>query len=303
MKNSHIRNFRILLIVAILLISELSCKESPQALHETTNPGVPTDTTEVPTDTNVTNIWMDPVLVLSDTKIYIWGWSDFSGVVGEANIEYGHSTTYGKTTPSLGIGPAGYGVPIDFIIDGLTPGTMYHWRAKITCSIGLKRTPDTIFTLPATVTPFDFPLHIGDTWRYRYHTRMYSFSEGVHTWRIVNTDGNGNWACMDTRVDSISPYTPRYVDSTSFIIRSFPDYFQIDFPEWIGIMSENAKRIPRLFDTAKDTLSFSRVHRQGISGYEKATYVRGIGLVSYGVQEPHMMGHDAYLDLIEHISP
>jgi hypothetical protein len=86
------------------------------------------------------------------------------------------------------------------------------------------------------------------------------------------------------------------------MIRSFPDYIQIEFPEWQYNYLQS-RRIPRLFDAAKDTLSFSGISLFKYAGPEFAIYVRGTGLVSYGGVEPRMLAVYTSLDLIGHTSP
>jgi hypothetical protein len=244
---------------------------------------------------------MDPVFVLSDTSVYVSGWAELYGVTGTIKLDYGLSTAYGEATTQVVIGPPSF----SFIINALTPGTQYHYRAEITSSRGVKRSPDVSFTLPAAVTSFDFSPHVGEIWRYHFVSRLYSFREGIHTWRIVSSDGNGNYTCMETTRDSLSSYVPLLIDSTSFMIHAFQDYFQVDFPEYQSIGSTNVKWIPKFFDAAQDTYSFSMdyVIGVGVGGFERATYVRGIGLVRYTASQPHMNGTDAYLDLLEHKSP
>ena len=276
----------LILVTLSILACGLSCKESPQTPPEANSPP-PIDSLAV--------FDVDPPLILSDTKVQISGLViifKLEHVAGTISVDYGHTSEYGQSAPSQ----AGSGIIIfSFTIDGLSPGTTYHWRLKLTSSRGVATSPDTIFTLPATLTPFDFPLHIGESWKYHFSARMYGTRDEVHTWRIVSTDGNGNWTFMQTRFDT----SGTYIDSTSFIVRSFPDYFQIEFPDWQGLFEES-RRIPRLFDAAKDTMLFFRRSFFSIGGYERATYVRGIGLVSYSGQQPHMSGTDAFLNLIEH---
>ena len=287
MKNNSMNHLPLILVGLSILVCGLSCKESPQT---------PPETNSLPPIDTLAKIYVDSPFIPSDTNVEIAG-----AVYGTRDLEltirvdYGHTSGYGLSMPPSQARSLTGVLIFSFTIDGLSPGTTYHWRLSVTSSRGVATTPDSVFMLPATLTPFDFPLLIGESWKYRFSARMYGTRDEVHTWRIVSTDGNGNWTFMQTRFDT----SGTYIDSTSFIVRSFPDYFQIEFPDWQGLF-EQSRRIPRFLDATKDTMSFFRHDYFGITGYERAAFVRGIGLVSYSGQQPHMLGTDAFLNLIEH---
>jgi hypothetical protein len=173
------------LIGISLLVCGLSCGILPAGPPETGPPTLIDPLTEV---------YATPPFILSDTKVLLSAYVGPYGAAGAARIDYGSTSGYGQTTPSQAFGPSSI---FEITIGGLNPGSTYHWRFTLTTSGGVKMTPDSIFTLPATVTPFDFPLHIGDSWRYHYVGKSNTMV-GVHTWRIDSTDGKGNWRCFET---------------------------------------------------------------------------------------------------------
>jgi len=51
-------------------------------------------------------------------------------------FEYGTDTSYGTTTPALGIGNADTTADVAFPVEGLLPGTTYHYRVKASNALG-----------------------------------------------------------------------------------------------------------------------------------------------------------------------
>jgi hypothetical protein len=81
---------------------------------------------------------------------------DAEGVPSSYRFEYGTSTGYGSTTPQTNFGSGNETVAVSVPIEGLVPGTVYHFRVVATSQNGTTRGADTTFTmsnLPPSTLP------------------------------------------------------------------------------------------------------------------------------------------------------
>jgi hypothetical protein len=241
-----------------------------------------------------------PVFVLSSSKVQMFGSINGEGSSTTYHIEYGRAANFGQSTSPQDVGTASQ--RISPILSNLTPGALYHWRIVAANRWGSTYGPDSTFVLPLSVKPFVSPLQVGATWKYRYHLWPNGDIHGLHTWRVVGTDGSGNWTCIDTRLDTLYNGNPWRNDSISFVIRDFPDYIQLEFPEWLGLFDQS-RRVPKLVDATKDTITFEGSIVYGVEGRERSVYVNGVGLVDYYGKEPSMVGTIDGLSLIEYSPP
>lgn len=153
-----------------------------------------------------------------------------------------------------------------------------------------------------TKKAFVFPLRVGVTWTY-YFTEGGVIAlplNGLHTWKVIGTEGNGNWNCVDIRMDSLHGKLWRN-DSVSFVIRDYPDSIRIEFSERVGLFNWS-RIVPKVVDAATDTLKFAETITLGVDGWERVVYVNGIGLVEYSGKPPLMSGISQSLLLIEYSS-
>jgi hypothetical protein len=68
-------------------------------------------------------------------------------------IEYGTDTAYGQSTPESSIGSDEAVHNISKSLQGLTPGTTYHWRLVLSNSIGMVEGPDHVFRTHVPLIP------------------------------------------------------------------------------------------------------------------------------------------------------
>ncbi len=68
------------------------------------------------------------------------------------HFEYGTSTSYGTSTPELGIGAGTSRIAVSAAVGGLKPNTRYHFRAVATNAAGITRGGDRAFTTSRTPT-------------------------------------------------------------------------------------------------------------------------------------------------------
>jgi len=80
-----------------------------------------------------------------------------SGCIGEATVEFGPDTSYGRSTSSVPV-VGGYKA-INILVAGMRASTMYHMRAQVTCLDSGQpiSTPDTTFTTGALPSSVPFP--------------------------------------------------------------------------------------------------------------------------------------------------
>ena len=65
------------------------------------------------------------------------------------HFEYGTTSTYGAVTPDVGAGSGAGGVALSAGVQGLAPGTTYHYRIVATSQAGTTRGNDMTLTTPA----------------------------------------------------------------------------------------------------------------------------------------------------------
>ncbi len=236
--------------------------------------------------------------LFSNTKVEISGEVGSNDPAATWHVEYGTTTSYGQSTSTQGIGSLPY---VSAIVQNLTPGTLYHWRIVALAAGEIGYGFDSTFTLPVAVKPFGFPLKAGTTWRYQFSMAPGGY-QGTHTWRVVSSDGNGNWSCMETRVDTLGDQTTVRNDSVAFIIRDLPYYYQVEFPEWMG-QTERSRRIPKQIDSGTDSLIFMQTIPGGVYGFESASFVSGIGVRQYGAKAPSMQSSATSLVLRDYWVP
>ena len=74
------------------------------------------------------------------------------------HFEYGPTTAYGSTTPATDPGAGLGALPVAATVDGLTPGTAYHFRLVASNKAGVSRGYDQTFTTGSTpATPSTTP--------------------------------------------------------------------------------------------------------------------------------------------------
>jgi hypothetical protein len=212
-------------------------------------------------------------------------------------FQYGQSKVDEQITATQDAGSGAVGKRVTVTLNNLTPGASYHWRLAASNSAGIGYGPDSTFSLPLAVKPFVLPLKIGTSWKY---LSWYGpgYNHGIHTWRVLSTDGNGTWTCMDTRVDTLGSVIPTRNDSLTFLIRDLPDYYVIEFPEFQALF-EGSRLIPKWISTATDTVTYGGWRDIGTYGSEKTIFVSGIGLSSYYGKQPGMSGGSASLTLVQ----
>jgi hypothetical protein len=215
-------------------------------------------------------------------------------------VEYGTTLQYGQ---SLRLEGGSY--PKRVIAD-LTPATTYHWRVTLQSRDGtMYYSPDATLQTSTSLTPCVFPLKVGATWRYEnlWGGAMAPFpGQSVVTWRIVGTDGNGTWTCLNVQVDSLN-HQLYGIDSVSFSIKEFSDYVEINFPERITWSPETNRALRRIDSGLQDTLKYDTTVIYGVGGYERAAYVSGVGMISYSARFPSMSGSIKELRLTEYSIP
>jgi hypothetical protein len=229
-------------------------------------------------------------LVLSTSKAWMMG---NSYDADSTRVEYGATPQYGLTTPASPGGNA------DVMLSNLTPGT-YHWRIVAWNKWGVIVGPDSIFTLPASVVPMNFPLKAGVRWTYSYH-HANEEPHGTHTWIVKGSDDPGVWLCTDVRADSFLNEQRNY-DSVAFYIRDLPDYYQVEFPEWLGFRALS-RRVPKWVEAGTDTLKNTNYLSGPVDGFENTWVVSGVGIVSYSAKGPYMYTDFSFLKLREYHVP
>ncbi len=71
---------------------------------------------------------------------------DPKGSATTYRFEYGTSSAYGQQTPELPVGPDTGVQEVSFFLEGLQPGTTYHYRVVATNADGVREGPDRVFT-------------------------------------------------------------------------------------------------------------------------------------------------------------
>jgi hypothetical protein len=154
---------------------------------------------------------------------------------------------------------------------------------------------------PPAGKPFVLPLRVGTTWEFLFG-KGFAGEHGIHTWRVLSSDGNGTWSCMDTRRDTLGTVIPTTNDSITFLIRDLPDYYLLEFPEFQAV-NPLAQRIPKRIDIASDTVAYVKVSSSGVGNIERAIYVNGIGLTHYDGRKGGMSAEVYALELIRYWIP
>jgi uncharacterized protein (TIGR03382 family) len=63
---------------------------------------------------------------------------DNGELAGDVFVDFGGSPMYGETTAPVGIGPSTSPLPLSVTLNGLSPGTVYHWRARFVAKSGVE---------------------------------------------------------------------------------------------------------------------------------------------------------------------
>jgi hypothetical protein len=111
--------------------------------------------------------------------------------------------------------------------------------------------------------PFTFPLNIGTTWKYHSISSYNGAQSGLHIWKVIDSEGSGNWNCIDIRTDSVAGLLIRN-DSIPFVIRNYSDYIKIEFPEWVGLF-DSSRIVPKFVEIENDTLTFKETKNGGVT--------------------------------------
>ena len=96
-----------------------------------------------------------PVKALGTTTATVTGTVNPNGQATSRYFEYGATMSYGSKTASAGVGSATANVDVSGGLNGLAPGTTYHYRVVATNTTGTTRGADGIFTTlapPGAVT-------------------------------------------------------------------------------------------------------------------------------------------------------
>lgn len=72
---------------------------------------------------------------------------------GTVSFQFGKTAAYGTQTAPQPIGPTTSGARFSAIVEGLAPGTTYHFRELVTNAVGTKFGADRVFTTSPTQTP------------------------------------------------------------------------------------------------------------------------------------------------------
>jgi hypothetical protein len=75
------------------------------------------------------------------------------GFASTYHVEYGLSSSYGKSTSERGVGSDSSPHLINVALAGLAPGSTYHWRVVATNSIGTSEGPDQLFNTSGATGP------------------------------------------------------------------------------------------------------------------------------------------------------
>jgi hypothetical protein len=75
------------------------------------------------------------------------------GLATTYRLEYGTDTSYGHSTPEVAVGSDETSHRVTRPLEGLTPGTTYHYRFVATNSVGASEAPDRTFTTYAPFVP------------------------------------------------------------------------------------------------------------------------------------------------------
>lgn len=95
------------------------------------------------------------VSVVTPTSATLNGTVDPNGATTSWSFEYGTTTAYGSQTTAASAGAGTTDAPVSVTVDGLAPGTTYHYRLDATSSAGTTDGADGIFTTsspPGAVT-------------------------------------------------------------------------------------------------------------------------------------------------------
>lgn len=91
-----------------------------------------------------------PTTAVGATSATVSGTVDPGGKATTWHVEYGTSTTYGSATASQSAGAGAAGVNVTATLNGLQPGTTYHYRLVASNADGTSHGGDAVFT---TLTP------------------------------------------------------------------------------------------------------------------------------------------------------
>jgi hypothetical protein len=90
-----------------------------------------------------------PATALATTSATLQGSVNPQGIATNDHFQYGTSTAYGQTTPTVSAGDGSNTVTASAAVSGLTPGTVYHYRVVASSDTGTENGADGTFTTPA----------------------------------------------------------------------------------------------------------------------------------------------------------
>jgi len=120
------------------------------------------------------------------------------------HFEYGLTTAYGSNTTTTSAGNGFVAVPVSATINGLTPGTLYHFRLTATNGNGTVNGADVTFTTSSTSTtytvtvgsggqlvfsPATEAIHVGDTVQWTWSSSGHSTTSGSCVGATCTPDG------------------------------------------------------------------------------------------------------------------
>ena len=118
-----------------------------------------------------------------------------NGTTAFAWFQWGTSTSYGNSTTRTNAGSGSSAVPWGAVVTGLVPGTLYHFRAAATNSVGTNYGSDSTFTtsnLPPTVVTLAADLVTGTSGRLNGTVNPNSTATGVWFQWGTNTSYGSN---------------------------------------------------------------------------------------------------------------
>jgi hypothetical protein len=93
-----------------------------------------------------------PALGISARAATLIGSVTANGVATSYHFEYGPTTAYGSATPATDPGPGLGALPVTAALDGLSPGTTYHYRLVAGNKSGVTPGHDQSFTTPSATS-------------------------------------------------------------------------------------------------------------------------------------------------------
>ncbi len=86
-----------------------------------------------------------PATEVTSTSAVLNGTVNPNGGAATAWFEWGTNTSYGQTTPIIGVGSGDTALPVNAQISGLSPGVAYHFRLGASSNLGTNHGSDRVF--------------------------------------------------------------------------------------------------------------------------------------------------------------